>query len=493
MQGSQETIWVVGAGISGLCAAVFLARAGRRVEVWEAAAQPGGLLQPQSFRGMPCDLGSHRVHGDALPILRAAAPELAWLTRPRRGSLIFCSSRPAPRAPPFAAADDEACRHVPYPLRLGGFLRGLGPLQAARFGLSFLRREASLRKYLRWEADRSAAASYQDPDADPGFAAFVRERTGEAAFQSFYRPYVEKVWGLPAEEISGSVAKKRVSTAKPLAVLRESLQAVLQPQRQGSGTYLYPVAGIAALIQGLAEQAQALGVRVHYRRSLGRAELAAHPGPVVYTGHLADLTAPAAPAAPAFSVAEPGSSLAHRGLYLVYLAFPGKILSDVDTFYIPGRSLWFGRVSVPGNFAPDLAPATESLLCVEIPEGTWGRERDFVAPEFLAELLRQLSWAGILPTVAGQPPQPAAVQQVFLPRVYPLYRRGWLAAWRRELASLAAQPNLFPAGRQGLFLHCNIDHCVQIAQDLSQHLLAGRDNASWLAHCERYLDVRVRD
>lgn len=482
MQRSDEPILVVGAGVSGLCAAVFLARAGRSVEVWEASDAPGGLLRPQRFAGVPCDLGSHRVHGDALPILRAAAPDLLWATRPRRGRLIFCSNQPAPRDPPFQSSLTEASRHVPYPLQLSGFLLGLGPLQSARFGLSFLRREASLRKYLRWETDRSVAVSTDGGEGDPGFASFVRERTGEAAFQAFYRPYVEKVWGLPADQISGSVAKKRVSTAKPLSVLRDSLSAALRPQRSTGGTFLYPPEGIGAMVQALATQAEALGVRFRYGRPFAPADVAAHRGPIVYTGHLADLAPPGA-----------RSSLGHRGLYLLYFSFPGKILGDVDTYYIPGRSLWFGRVSLPGNFAPALSPASQSLVCVEIPEGTWGPDRDFLHPEYHAELLRQLTCAGILPAIAGQPPPPTAAQQVFLPRVYPLYRRGWLADWRRDLAGLAALPNLFPAGRQGLFLHCNIDHCVQIADDLCQHLLRGASHAEWIAHCDRYLDVRVRD
>lgn len=485
MQRRDEPILVVGAGVTGLCAAVALARAGRAVEVWEAAERPGGLLQPQLFAGMPCDLGSHRVHGDALPILRAAAPGLDWAERPRRGSLIFCSNQPTPRTPPFPLPTDPACRHVPYPLRLDGFLRGLGPLAAVRFGLSFLRREASLRKFLRWEADRSAAASRDDGEHDPGFATFVRERTGEAAFQAFYRPYVEKVWGLPADEISSSVAKKRVSTAKPLSVLRGALGGLLSSRPASAGTYLYPTQGIGAMVHSLAAEAQALGVRFQYQRAFQREDLQTQRRPIIYTGHLADLAQ--------HSDGPERSGLQHRGLYLLYLAFPGQILGSVDTYYIPGSSLWFGRVSVPANFSPALAPASQSLLCVEIPEGTWGPDQDFLAPEPQAELLRQLSRAGILPGHAGSPPQPAASRQIFLPRVYPLYRRGWLAAWRSELAALASHGSLYPAGRQGLFLHCNIDHCVQIAHDLTEHLLAGQTSPAWLARCEAYLDVRVRD
>lgn len=476
---------IVGAGVSGLCVATFLARRGHDVEVWESEAQPGGLLQPVRFRDVACDRGSHRVHADALPLLRQAAPELTWAERPRRGRLVF------------SGGDGGHCRQVPYPLRLGGFLHGLGPTQALRFALGFLRRDASLRKYIDWERDRTRAMAATDDTGDaggdaataddPGFAHFVQERVGRAAYDAFYRPYVEKVWGLPADQISKSVAKKRVSTARPLQVLRGALlprlplwRATTQPRE--SGTFLYPPQGTGALVDALRAQAAALGIPIH----LGRAYRGdSDHTRVVYTGHISDLLQNEGPAA----------TLSHRGLYLLYLALPTPTLGAVDTFYVPGDDLWFGRVSLPLNFSPQLAVRGETILCVEIPEGRWGPGQDFTQPDLLRQVLAQLVRAGILPGARRQSPigRPLAAQQLFLPRIYPLYRRGWVGRWQHAMRQIAAHGKIYPAGRQGLFLHCNIDHCVQIAHDLAERLLAGRSAADWVAHSEQYLDVRVRD
>ena len=478
----HDSILVVGAGVSGLCTAIFLARSGARVEIWEAAEKPGGLLRPVLFQGVPCDLGSHRIHGDALPILQQAAPTLSWAERPRNGRLIFCANRPAERTPPFASLGrverPVACRHVPYPLRLRGFVQGLGPTLSARFFVSFLRREASLRKFLRWEADRTASSDLGATESeDLGFESFVRERVGDAAYRAFYQPYVEKVWGLPATAISKTVAKKRISTAQPISVLADAVRASLR-QQPAAARFLYPPQGIGALIQALCVEAEALSVPIHYDRRFVEAE-AAQFARVVYTGHLSDLLPHQA-----------ALRLGHRGLYLIFLAFPASTLGPVDTYYVPGRGLWFGRVSLPNNFSPGLSRRNESLLCVEIPEGTWGNDLDFTQPAYLAELVRQLHRAGIVPPGLSRP---TAVVQHFVPRGYPLYRRGWLAEFRRELEHIAQAGRVFPAGRQGLFLHCNIDHCVQIARDVARHLLSGGSSHAWIAHCTRYLDVRVRD
>ena len=55
---TSQPILVVGAGITGLSAAWLLCRAGYSVTVREAAPDPGGLLAPVPFRGLPCDDGA---------------------------------------------------------------------------------------------------------------------------------------------------------------------------------------------------------------------------------------------------------------------------------------------------------------------------------------------------------------------------------------------------------------------------------------------------
>jgi hypothetical protein len=361
---------------------------------------------------------------------------------------------------------------------MSGFLQGLGVAQAARFGLGFLLREASLRKFISWERDRSNLDAKDAEDKeDPGFERFVRERVGESAYQAFYRPYAEKVWGLPAREISTVVAKKRISTAQPLQVLRQALGPAGKPP-----TFQYPRLGMGALVQALSDEARALGVKVHFGRRFLPTDLEdSRWRYIVYSGNLDMLL--------------PQSRLAHRGLYLLYLAIPSQKLGplgQVDTFYTPEDCYWFGRVSLPSNFSPELGArglSDEIVLCVEIPEGRWGRDRDFLG--HLDELLEQLRAARIL--IGSTDILPTAARQVFLKEVYPLYRRGWIHDWRHAMHSATAGGRLLPVGRQGLFLHCNIDHCVQIAADVSAHIVAGGSAQDWVMAADRYLELRVRD
>jgi len=182
---------VVGAGMAGLSAALMLARAGQEVRVLERGEEVGGLASRHVFRGVECDLGSHRLNREAIdhPLFDEMGQRVGFLDRPRSGVLVLQN------------------RRIDYPPSVAGLMRGLGARQAAQFALSVLLRKPMA----RWESDRVSMYS----DGDIGFESFVKQRVGRAAFESFYRPYVEKVWGLPAKDISQTVAKSRVSTASP--------------------------------------------------------------------------------------------------------------------------------------------------------------------------------------------------------------------------------------------------------------------------------------
>ncbi|TNE46525.1 MAG: UDP-galactopyranose mutase [Deltaproteobacteria bacterium] len=442
---------VVGAGIAGLSAAVLLARTApnHSIEVWEASEDPGGLLAPISFHGIPCDRGSHRVHPNADPLLLELTQREEWQAMPRRGKLVLNQ------------------RHIGYPLRLFPFLKGLGPSTVLQMGLGFLFRPTALSQFLQWEEDRSTIQEH-----DEGFEQFVVERVGQAAYQQFYRPYVEKVWGLPPSQISRTVAKQRVSTSSPWQTVLASFRH--DKAKSSPSHFLYPKKGMASLIDRFRLMAEELGVTFRYGQRFALSDLSSLQGSsVFYSGHLTDCV--------------PDTSLSHRGLYLLHLAFPDGSIRDDDTYYTPESRYWFGRVSQLEKFSPELSVPGKQILCVEIPEGQWGPKHDFV-PQ-LETIRLQLQHAGILQNNAPI----EDCRQTFLPRVYPMYRRGWLQQWRQAIEHLKSYRNFYPIGRQGLFLHCNMDHCVRISHDAVQSYQRDRDSVRWLESLERYLDLRVRD
>lgn len=462
MAGAEE-ILVVGAGISGLSAALLLARKGKRVRVIEQGARLGGLAAAEFFRGIPCDLGSHRLHPEALdqPLLREIHAARPFLCRPRRGVLLF------------------ADRRLPYPPGALSMLSALGLRKSLSVGAA-LAGGARRRAFRSWEEARAAPAE----DEDLGFERFVIERVGERAYEAFYKPYAEKVWGLDPAELSQTVAKKRISTTHPAALLRSvagRIAARLSPERAARGAglrldrFVYPARGIASIIDYLEEQLARAGVSIACGRPFTRGSTGEGESTVLFAGNLGDLI---------------DTPLEHRGLYLLYLALPERRVGAAETYYCPDRRYWFGRVSELQNYSPALRREGETILCVEIPEGAWGKGVDFSRGDRLGELLDQLSRAGVLPPRAAAPLE---VRQRFVPFVYPLYRRGWIAHWREAMRQIVALGRILPFGRQALFLHCNLDHCAEIAGAAVAHVEARESVERWIEQAAAYLEIRVRD
>jgi UDP-galactopyranose mutase len=447
MSKKAERILVVGAGVTGLAAAEMLRRRGKRVQVWEARSRAGGLLEPVTFMEQPWDRGSHRLHPEADDLVFELTGRSNWLERPRRGRIVIDG------------------RQLSYPLGATKFLRGLGVRRTARLGAGMLTRKGGLKSFLQWENARKDVA-----DNDIGYGPFIRNRVGRATYDFFYRPYAEKVWGIHPDQLSQTVAKQRVSTSKPWQALKPKIG------KNRGGTFMYPQGGMVRIIDELSHRLHEGGVKIRYKKHFapGMAEVRLFDA-VVYTGHLSELV--------------PGSRLPHRGLYILYINVEPRHLANprVDTFYLPEARYHFGRVSMPQLFERDHQTHESRTICIEIPEGNHGREANFT--ENLEPILAQLAHAGILKRGA----KAREAHQIFLPRVYPLHRVGWLADWQAALARAARKGNFYPVGRQGLYLHCNIDHCVDMAAAVAEHIDQGNGPEGWPKRAQGFLSLRVRD
>ncbi|MBM4342558.1 MAG: NAD(P)-binding protein [Deltaproteobacteria bacterium] len=420
---------VVGGGVAGLVAAWRLAQSGWRVELCERQPHPGGLLAQRRVDGVPCDLGAHRLHPAALrvPALAALAEHVPMSARPRTGRIVLRG------------------RHLAYPPSPWDLARGLGPVQGARFALGFALAP-------RWRV----ADGGED---DLGFAAFVRARVGEAAYNAFYAPYARKVWGLDPAELSQTCAKQRVSAAAPWRLVQQPVS------RPG---FLVPVGGFNALVAALIARCERAGVELRYGCA---AAPSTDADGVVYSGHLGDLA--------------PDLDLGHRGLHLLWLAVHGPPLDDVDTWYCPEQEFAFGRVTQVAHFTD--RPLDPPLLCVEIPQG--GGAPDQPWHTRLDVLATQLSAARILPCGA----RVELRDRAWLPRVYPLHRRGWRDRWQLALRRTTADGRTVPVGRQGLWLHCNLDHAMHTADEAARWLAVGGDPRHWPERALSFIGLQVRD
>ena len=227
-------IAVIGAGPAGLALAAETSRAGISTTVYERGSHVGGLARSFDLWGRRVDLGSH-VLALQQPDVRSYVEDLldgrVHEVPLRRGVVI-----------------DGTC--YTYPFRPVDVVVKSGARRTAQLGLDYARRA-------------------RHPRPAPGSAeAWIVERYGWAFHDRFFRPYAEKLWGMPASEVDAQFA--RVITGATGDTSSDGswsrLTRRLRPSPSDKGkarTFTYPDDGIGAICARLAERVLDAGGVIH--------------------------------------------------------------------------------------------------------------------------------------------------------------------------------------------------------------------------------------
>jgi protoporphyrinogen oxidase len=391
--------------------------------------------------GIRVDFGSHRLHPSTPPELLAEVRDLLGddlQVRPRNGRIRMAE------------------RWLRFPLRAQDLLTRLPPRLAVR-------------------AARDTVASPFRRARRDTFAEVVRAGLGPTVADAFYAPYVEKLWGVPPDELSGELARRRVSADGPVAIVRRLVKA-----RGGGSTFLYPRRGFGQISEALADAAVAAGADL--RLSSPVDDLDGLDAGLVFS--TLPITALAAMAG------GPSTHLEHRGMALVYLTLDRRPYTPFDAHYFPEPDVAFSRLSEPANYRTSADdPTDRTVLCAEVPctagDATW-TSSDGDLGEVVADGLARVG----LPVARSH-----RVHVERLPRVYPLYRVGF----ERELADVlgwaAGLDRVVVFGRQGLFVPDNTHHALAMGADAAAAVRPDGtvDRAAWGAAVDRFAAHVVED
>lgn len=454
---ADRPVLVVGAGPAGLTAALTLARAGLPVVLAEASDGLGGIARTVERDGYRFDVGGHRFY-TTLPEIRALWDELLgrdMLVRERRSRILYRG------------------RAYDYPLSAAGALRGIGPVEAARIVASY------------------AAARLRPRRPERSIADWFTNHFGRRLFETFFRSYTEKVWGLPCEAIGAQWAAQRVKGLDLRAALLDTLVRGIGRQRTLVTEFEYPRLGPGMLWERMAAAAEAAGARVLLRHRLTaldvtggvvrRAALATPAGPAqleiagaISTIPLRDLVTAIAPAAGA-PVAQAARELRYRDFLQVALILEGPDPVPDTWLYLHDRAIRAGRLQNFRAWSPALVPRADRA-CVGLEyfcdagDALWSRGDDELAT-IAAEDLTALR--------LGPPPRVVAAHVVRVRDAYPVYDHGHAERVAMLRAGLAAYRGLVTAGRNGLHRYDNMDLAMWSGMRAARCLL-GAQTDPWL-------------
>jgi len=173
---SDKPVVIIGAGPAGLTAAYESVRQGTQTIVFESADKVGGIARTESYKNYCFDVGGHRFFTKIEKVDELWREVLGeeFLKVPRMSRIYYNG------------------RFYNYPLRLFNALFNLGILESILIVLSYLRSQM-----------------WPHPEEET-FEQWVSNRFGQRLYETFFKTYTEKVWGIPCDQIRADWAAQRI-------------------------------------------------------------------------------------------------------------------------------------------------------------------------------------------------------------------------------------------------------------------------------------------
>ncbi len=452
-------VLVIGAGPAGLTAAHELAERGIPAIVCEQDDQVGGLARTVTYQGYRFDIGGHRFFTKVETVQRLWEDLLGedFLVRPRLSRIYYRD------------------RFFDYPLRPLSALAGLGPIEAARILVSYVR------------------ARILPHREEHSFEEWVVNRFGRRLFEIFFRTYTEKVWGVPCSEIAADWAAQRI---KNLDLKTAVLHALASGKRDGAvvttliDRFHYPRLGPGMMWERMRDRLASRGVDtvletevVRLRHSDGRVDAVTvrdragerelEVEGVISSMPLGQLVRALDPRPPP-DVRAAADRLRHRDFLTVVLIVRREEVFPDNWIYVHSPDVRVGRIQNFKNWSPEMVPdpATTALgLEYFVHEGDdlWS------APDqsLLERGVREMERLGL---VRGTDVEGGTVVRV--PKAYPLYDPEYADAVATVRDHLARLSNLHTIGRNGQHRYNNQDHSM-LTGLLAARVVAGEDHDVW--------------
>ncbi len=460
-RGGIVDVLIIGAGPAGLTAAYCLTKETPSVLVVEKDPDyVGGICRTIRYNGFLFDIGGHRFFSKSREIVELWHEILPgdFIERPRLSRIYYNG------------------KYFSYPLKALEALANLGPVASAACICSYL----------------YARAFPIDPPRT--FHDWVRNQFGERLFQTFFKTYTEKVWGISCDEISADWAAQRIKGldlgVAVLDAVRRSLR--LQPRTKSGETvkslierFEYPRRGPGMMWEAAARKVEAQGGRLlkgheleglRYNSSRGLWQIAVTKkggGRECYAAHHVISSAPVAELIgkidPVPRSLKHAVELHYRDFVTVALMLKKPNVFADNWIYIHDPTVRVGRVQNFGSWSPEMVPDGMSCLGLEYfcfeGDGLW-TATDAELKELATGEAVKIGLIAADDVVDG-----SVVRQ---PKAYPIYDdfyRERMAEIRSDIE--ANYPNLHLVGRNGMHKYNNQDHAMMTAMLTARNILAG--------------------
>ena len=498
---------IIGAGPAGLTAAYeLLVKTDILPVIIEKDSQVGGLAKTVQYKGNRLDIGGHRffsksakiidwwlkflpldetVHADHIRIAyqhkdadfdvnQFGKGEQTMLLRPRKSRIYF------------------ERKFFDYPLQLNmSTVRKLGFTKTIGIGFSYIR------------------AKLFPVKPEENLAQFFRNRFGKKLYETFFKDYTEKVWGIPCEKIPSSWGSQRVKDLNITRLIKHALLSLFRTNRsitqQGTSTslieqFLYPKYGPGQMWETVAAEIIRLGGELHLNTELESltgdgdhtlisAEIKNRITSVTKTiaGDYFISTMPVRELLDTMlkiSIPSETKSISDQLEYRDFLIVgilvselsvrddqnKGKNIKD-NWIYIQDKNVKAGRIQIFNNWSPYMvSDANKTWLGVEYfcNEGdVFWQQTDESLIEFA---IAEMEGIGMLRATNVEDSMVLKVE-----KAYPSYY-GSYAQFETVKQFLNSIGNFYPVGRNGMHRYNNSDHSMLTAMAAVENIISGNQS-----------------
>ena len=454
---------MIGGGPAGLTAAYELTKQQHRPIVLEKNDKVGGIARTENYRGYHFDMGGHRFFTKSVQVQQFWQEILGddFLRRPRLSRIFYKN------------------KYFHYPLKPLNALIGLGPIEGTRI----------IASYIRWHL-----FPYKEEET---FEQWVTNRFGRRLFNTFFKSYTEKVWGIPCSELKAEWAAQRI---KDLS-LKTAIAAMFLKPQEAIKTLIeefdYPRRGPGMLWTAVQDRINARGGQVQLNSSvvgIQREGQQITGVTVAQDGRIRTVTGSSFISSmpvtqllqwldppPPPHVLKAANRLNYRDFLTVCLIVKKQELFPDNWIYIHDPSAQVGRIQNYKNWSHDMVPdlATTSLgleyFCNE-GDAIWNMPDD----ELIALGKREIAQIGL---AQAEDVVDGAVFRV--EKSYPVYDSEYETSLDTIRSYLDTLENLQTIGRNGLHRYNNQDHAMLTGMLAVRNLLFNEQHNLWQVNAEQ--------
>jgi len=460
----MNDVIIFGAGPSGLAGAHKLVENKKSVIVFEKEKQVGGISKTLKFKGCHFDLGGHRFFTKSKEVNELWNKTLGndFLKRPRLSRIYYRN------------------KFFNYPIKPFNALFGLGIIDSIKILASYVKIKIFPHK------------------EEKTFEQWVSNRFGKKLFDTFFRTYTEKLWGIPCDEIQAEWAAQRIKGLSLISAVKNALF----PGKSGKVKTLieefkYPKYGPGMMYEKMAEDIKKMGGEIFTEREIvkishsdfkvenaavrdknGREEIYSADY-FLSSMPITALIKRMSPAVPP-EVLAAANNLHYRSFITISVILNCPVPFPDTWIYIHSPEVKMGRIQNFKRWSPYMVSGKNKTalgleyFCSEGDE-LWNMKDEDLIKLGLEELEK---------IKLGKKADFADGFVARVPKAYPVYDAGYKQNIKTIRRYLDKFKNLQPIGRYGMFKYNNMDHSILTGLYAAENILGSR-NDIWTVNADK--------